>query len=115
MDVVRLNQRGAALELDEGNARVPIAARQGVAAASDPGEGPEVGVTQGFVGVVGGWPRSGRCRRVQWRQSVAARAAGDADTGGFDALGMASGGGGAEGHTSNVRTGIGTRMVVAED
>ena len=47
--------------------------------------------------------------------SVVARASGDADAGGFDALAMVSGGGGAEGHSSKARTGIVTQMVTQED
>ena len=41
--------------------------------------------------------------------------AADADTGGFDALGMVSGGGGVKGRVSKVRTGIVARTVAAGD
>ena len=57
-------------------------------------------------GGAGGKPRSGRYGRVQWRSSVITHTAGNADVGGFDALGMVSGGSSEKGHLNKVRTGI---------
>lgn len=47
--------------------------------------------------------------------SSTARATADGDAGGFDALDMVSGGGGAEGHASKVRMGVVARTVAAGD
>ena len=65
-------------------------------------------------GGAGVGPRSSRYGRVQWKLSVAAHAAGGADTGGFNVLDMVSDGGGAEGCTIKVRTGIVARTVAGE-
>ena len=52
--VIPLAQRGVTLKLEGDHVRVLIAGRQGVAAVTNPGEGPEVSGTQGVIGAVSG-------------------------------------------------------------